>query len=126
MTLARKRSDGSFDIGGVYCPACDCDRYINSKSGKCTWCGAGSKYKPRGTVIKVLNPNIFDREGHLKMTEKVIAKCSECKKKKELTMHGTCWPCHLGKVNIKTHIEVRKVKEGEGKERMQDFKIIGA
>lgn len=53
-------------------------------------------------------------------------KCIECKRTKELTIHGTCWPCHLGKVNLITRIEARKKAEGEGKERMQDFKIIEA
>lgn len=60
------------------------------------------------------------------MTEKVVAKCSECKRKKELTVHGTCWRCHMGGVNFKTQIEARKKSEGEGKERMQDYKIIEA
>ena len=56
----------------------------------------------------------------------LVAKCKECKRKKELTIHGTCWPCHLGKVNIHTRIEARKRDEGEAKERMQDYKIIEA
>lgn len=42
------------------------------------------------------------------MGERIIAKCKECKRKKELTIHGTCWPCHLKDVNLNTQIEVRK------------------
>lgn len=47
------------------------------------------------------------REGEL-MSEKEIGKCKDCRKKKELTIHGNCWPCHLGKVNFNTSIEARK------------------
>lgn len=35
-------------------------------------------------------------------------KCLECHKEKELTVHGTCWKCHLGSVQFNTMIEVRK------------------
>lgn len=42
--------------------------------------------------------------------EPKIDKCSECKKKKELTVHGTCWKCHTGSVSINARIEVRKQK----------------
>lgn len=35
-------------------------------------------------------------------------KCKDCKKTKELTLHGTCWRCHLEGVNLNTMIEVRK------------------
>lgn len=45
------------------------------------------------------------------MSEKVVGKCKECKRRKELTLHGTCWRCHLGTVSFNDRIEVRKKEE---------------
>lgn len=46
-----------------------------------------------------------------------IIKCGECGREKELTIHGTCWPCHLGTVNLNTLIEVRKKDKLETKNK---------
>lgn len=40
-----------------------------------------------------------------------MEKCKECKKKKELTVHGTCWKCHLQSLSFGTYIEARKPKD---------------
>lgn len=34
--------------------------------------------------------------------------CSQCDEEKELTVHGTCWKCHLGSISFNTMIEARK------------------
>lgn len=55
MTLARKNRDGSISVGGVHCPTCDSDQYhrvLDDGSTRCDCCGNGSKYKPRGLVVK--------------------------------------------------------------------------
>lgn len=52
MTLARKRDDGSVDIGGVWCHFCQTDRYVNSRTHRCTWCKSRSPYRPRGLVVR--------------------------------------------------------------------------
>lgn len=65
------------------CPACGCSPCCSY--GPCFSCSASRNLN---TVKK--------------------GKCKECKRTKELTIHETCWPCHLGRINLNTMIEVRK------------------
>lgn len=54
---------------------------------------------------------------HQKNEKSVGLECSECGRIKELTIHGTCWKCHLGHVNLKTHI-IARVPSGD---RFRDY-----
>lgn len=49
-----------------------------------------------------------------------MKQCSECLREMEaekITLHGTCWKCHLASVNLSTHL-VNRVPSGD---RFKDY-----
>ena len=56
MTLARRNTDGTLSIGGVWCISCEMDTYHRVLPGgatRCDRCQTASAYVPRAEVVRV-------------------------------------------------------------------------